>query len=365
MASVCQPNFIPIFYNIFKECAYDSMDGLSIILGYISICFWINVLFPQLWENYCRKSVESLSYSFLTIWFLGDSTNLVGGILTDQLPFQIYLAAYFVLMDILTVIQCIYYNYFYNKDSHPRYNNHQGCPTLLRSLIPRRIVYNNAMKRNVILGVGLSFITLTVIYFQFYDLSPLPNIPPVILLQITNKASYNIGVIISWTCTFLYVLSRFPQIVKNFKRKSVEGLSLNLFLFAFFGNLTYSLSIILRAKFQLELLYPSLPFIIGSAGTMWADGILFYQFILYSRSNVTNSIETERMLNQIEDGKTDETPKPWNIANKNTLINEHNVNSFFSDDSSYKPSFSSDTNLASTPIQLKIHTTNPNYQSTP
>lgn len=73
-----------------------------------------------------------------------------------------------------------------------------------------------------------------------------------------------IGRISAWSCTTLYLTSRLPQIWKNvscflqtragmhsanleqFQRKSVEGLSILLFIFAFCGNLTYTISILLN-----------------------------------------------------------------------------------------------------------------------
>lgn len=70
-----------------------------------------------------------------------------------------------------------------------------------------------------------------------------------------------IGRISAWACTTLYLTSRLPQIWKNvgctgcpkvstdryqFQRRSVEGLSILLFLFAFIGNLTYVCSILLN-----------------------------------------------------------------------------------------------------------------------
>lgn len=70
-----------------------------------------------------------------------------------------------------------------------------------------------------------------------------------------------LGRISAWTCTTLYLTSRLPQIWKNvrtfsassllflislsqFARKSVEGLSMYLFIFAFLGNTFYVLSIL-------------------------------------------------------------------------------------------------------------------------
>ncbi|KAG8807277.1 hypothetical protein FRC17_004537, partial [Serendipita sp. 399] len=53
-----------------------------------------------------------------------------------------------------------------------------------------------------------------------------------------------IGRISAWACTTLYLTSRLPQIWKNYTRKSVQGLSLALFVFAFLGNTFYVASIL-------------------------------------------------------------------------------------------------------------------------
>ncbi|CAD6964697.1 unnamed protein product [Tilletia controversa] len=52
----------------------------------------------------------------------------------------------------------------------------------------------------------------------------------------------------AWTCTVLYLTSRLPQIWSNHMRKSVEGLSMLLFVAAFLGNLFYTISILANPK---------------------------------------------------------------------------------------------------------------------
>ncbi|TFK30013.1 hypothetical protein FA15DRAFT_581170 [Coprinopsis marcescibilis] len=82
---------------------------LSDLLGYISIACWLGAQFPQVLENMRRQSCEGLALPFLANWLLGDISNLVGCILTHQLPFQKYLATYFVAVDCTLVAQYIYY----------------------------------------------------------------------------------------------------------------------------------------------------------------------------------------------------------------------------------------------------------------
>ncbi|KAF8911005.1 PQ loop repeat-domain-containing protein [Gymnopilus junonius] len=83
--------------------------SLSDILGYASIGCWLGAQFPQVIENIKLQSCEGLALPFLANWLLGDISNLVGCILTHQLPFQTWLATYFVLVDFTLVAQYAYY----------------------------------------------------------------------------------------------------------------------------------------------------------------------------------------------------------------------------------------------------------------
>ncbi|KAI0345157.1 hypothetical protein BDW22DRAFT_1370916 [Trametopsis cervina] len=83
--------------------------SLSDFLGYASIGCWLGAQFPQVLENHRRRSVDGLAWPFLANWLLGDISNLVGCILTHQLPFQTYLAIYFCFVDVTLVGQYIYY----------------------------------------------------------------------------------------------------------------------------------------------------------------------------------------------------------------------------------------------------------------
>ncbi|KAI8922690.1 PQ loop repeat-domain-containing protein [Entophlyctis helioformis] len=68
----------------------DSVNDIaSACLGYLSITAWLFAQFPQLLKNWRNKTAESLSVAFLANWLLGDVCNLLGCLLTNQLPFQV------------------------------------------------------------------------------------------------------------------------------------------------------------------------------------------------------------------------------------------------------------------------------------
>lgn len=93
----------------------DTADFVSLIFGTLSTLSWSVAQLPQQYTNYENKSCDGISFNFLLLWFLGDLTSLIGGILTNQLKFQIYLATYFLYNDFILLFQWIYYTFIYSK----------------------------------------------------------------------------------------------------------------------------------------------------------------------------------------------------------------------------------------------------------
>ncbi|OGE56999.1 hypothetical protein PENARI_c002G10831 [Penicillium arizonense] len=118
-----------------------------------------------------------------------------------------------------------------------------------------------------------------------------------------------LGQVFGYLCAVLYLGSRLPQLLLNFRRKSTDGVSLLFFLFACIGNLTYVLSILAYSPVchgesssvdamgqhrrekchsgEAAALYGryvlvNLSWLVGSAGTLLLDMAIFAQFFLYS-----------------------------------------------------------------------------------
>ncbi|KAJ6502446.1 PQ loop repeat-domain-containing protein [Mycena sanguinolenta] len=409
--------------------------SLSELLGFASIFSWLGAQFPQIIKNIQLKSCEGLALPFLANWFLGDASNLIGCILTQQLPFQTWLATYFVSVDVLLVGQYLYYQSrkppappsrrrASTTDRHYRtlsvvaanvsaaalaaQQHHEGrasvdrrsdddsfaamadsfhsegaggagrSPTrkrvswsterygpgkrggsvgrasapLSRSafLPPRMTPADEAVDRGRSLqrdadadaglseaeaqaegskrrssraskrGASLVFLSLFALYgvgswtaagrsasagvghvlasvpvaavtplerrqeihFGPEDIpqhDPIPSEPPV--------DERVLGRIFAWLCTTLYLTSRLPQIWKNYVRKSVEGLSMYLFVFAFLGNTFYVASILTSERVfepppaSSAFLRESLPYLLGSGGTLMFDVTIVGQSWLY------------------------------------------------------------------------------------
>ena len=111
------------------------------------------------------------------------------------------------------------------------------------------------------------------------------------------------GQIFGYLCAALYLGSRIPQLLLNYRRKSTEGVSMLFFLFACVGNLTYVMSIFAYepgcarlesyndirggcesgewARGYGQYILLNLSWLIGSAGTLILDLMIFGQFWVY------------------------------------------------------------------------------------
>jgi len=316
MFSECEPvsedgyPYVRWIHFLFGACVYGNQGIISFILGGASVACWLCAQFPQIITNYRNKSADGLSLYFLLNWFLGDLTNLVGCILTKQLPFQVYLAIYFCSVDCGLFFQFIYYSWFYPSNVPPPvvYD-----PIELDPEIPKHYSLSMTSLRNSIIEGAkksytfpelkkgshkrISSMVFAVLLFTFHSTSVInssfstshPN-------RHVKSLDYNdvtlndpistemfIGRIMAWSCTVLYLTSRMPQIWKNYTRRSVEGLSIFMFIFAALGNLTYTLYIFTSpsASKDPSFLPKAVPYILGSVGTLSFDFVVFLQWLMW------------------------------------------------------------------------------------
>ncbi|KAH9901390.1 PQ loop repeat-domain-containing protein [Cubamyces lactineus] len=487
--------------------------SFSDLLGYTSIACWLGAQFPQVLENARRQSVEGLALPFLMNWLLGDATNLLGCILTNQLPFQTYLATYFVFVDFSLLSQYFYYRtptektmrppYLHSRDRtasvatrrlsldrgagaphyralstvaanvaavaalaaqqegharwhHGRSHSSEPHPTSYededevsdealarlaesfhseggRSSRRKHVAWRqesfqggsrhstlpspparmhsslhiafpsqateevaevtargrplvraadlvdedeeewlsaNAHRRSsrasrkgatmVFLGVwalfgvgaftggrkapssaiaehtGQVLARADVPVAAIAEAAPgLPFVDPVLSAQLsgdpsifhdlatTSTTEYStfdeprpttehiIGRISAWVCTTLYLTSRLPQIWKNYVRKSVEGLSIYLFIFAFLGNFFYVASILTSPNLQLPepeaaaFIRQSIPYLLGSGGTLMFDVTIVAQSLIYRPKALSRGRRTSRTYSEEEAGLLD------------------------------------------------------------
>jgi len=206
------------FALIFRQCLYSNSDTISYILGLASLLTSMISLFPQIIKNFVWKSTSSLSIGLFIIWMVGDVSNLIGCLLTNQLATQLYLAIYYVTMDVIVISQYCYYEYLIKiwkrrqqlsvNENVPLVNEKTRLfshpwPSLLILLVLVVMSHPNMVTEAMSLCNSQS------------DAS-------------NGEIEYIVGLVSSWISCMCYIVAYVPQILKNYKRKSVKGLSVSI-----------------------------------------------------------------------------------------------------------------------------------------
>ncbi|MCJ1240858.1 hypothetical protein MMC14_008862 [Varicellaria rhodocarpa] len=362
----CLPKdaFLERISSNFNTCVPTSLAFVSTLLGSLSILSWLFAQLPQIFKNYELKSSSSLSVIFLIVWCFGDSTNLLGALLTKQAAWQVVVAGYYVSVDVVLVSQYFWYTYYRpsregtlkGQDGHTGGDDddHNAIveglpvsdqssevtpvvdgkdkPTPPNSSTRSRQTSSNSYRVNKSRSSSLrsekdnlksSCSTITRFQYKSPSLAPSPqtvvfvstlcavlaNASPVLTSDSVSSTSLSntelAGRILSWMSTFLYLGSRFPQIYKNYSRRSTSGLASSLFVAAFFGNLFYSTSILTNPLAWSS--YPpyggrgwagpegsdratwiklAAPFWLGAAGVLTMDAFVGVQFFMYGEEKV-------------------------------------------------------------------------------
>lgn len=296
-----------------SNVTWSSRESIAALLGSISIVFWIFVLFPQILLNYKKKSTQGISTIFFALWLIGDVTNLIGSILQNLLPTVIFLAVYCVFTDLVLGSQFIYYNKIFkkqkprhasrsSKDSFSNYKINSDLENKLLNEVEEPSTFQKKKKKNYIFKlkkkldnkikssrknkvfffVVLIFVVIIIGIISWYLTYILNPKKPTNVDK--NFESNLTAQIFGWISASVYLGSRLPQIYLNYKKKSVDGLSLLLFIFSFLGNLAFSSSIFIFNS-STKYLNANISWLVGSLGTIIFDVILWVQFFFYQKKS--------------------------------------------------------------------------------
>ncbi|CAL9702572.1 unnamed protein product [Knipowitschia caucasica] len=264
------PNGTKWVWDIIGECADDARDMASIYLGLLSIlCFMVSS-FPQYYQSCKTGNMDSaLSIWFLLLWLGGDSCNLVGSYLADQLPLQTYTAVYYVTADLLMLGMYSYYK-LKNKANNER--------VLVHVVAMACVISSSGAVFNI-----PALDTKQELVSEFRSRALLSVSDDARVRAFTTKEI--IGFTIGSVSSVLYLCSRLPQMYTNFKRKSTEGVSYFLFALVILGNTLYGLSVLLKnpegGQAESSYMIHHLPWLVGSLGTLSLDVIISFQFFIY------------------------------------------------------------------------------------
>lgn len=125
-----------------------------------------------------------------------------------------------------------------------------------------------------------------------------------------DSLQFNVwGQIFGYICAALYLGSRVPQLLLNYRRKSTDGISMLFFLFACLGNLTYVLSILVykprcgghhgvcrsgeAAAIYGKYIAVNFSWLLGSFGTLILDACVFVQYFMYRKEDESDEEDDE------------------------------------------------------------------------
>ncbi|KAF2635963.1 vacuolar membrane PQ loop repeat protein-like protein [Massarina eburnea CBS 473.64] len=293
-------------------------EALSGVFGSISLASWIFLLVPQLIENYKQGSAEGISLAFLAVWFIGDITNLAGAAWAGLVPTVIALAVYFCFADLILISQCIYYNVKNARKSRKpstrsednaeqpllgrRDSSNMGLPGSHRrrsSALSRRrrasslpSLTEEGSARNEWVKNTLSLIGVCVVGAAGWAIAwktgvwiPTPTTDDAAEGETPLGAS-----ILGYASAICYLGARIPQIIKNQKDRSCEGLSLLFFMLSLLGNATYGAGILFHSV-EREYFLTNLPWLIGSLGTIVEDVTIFIQFRTFGNGEKSSAVD--------------------------------------------------------------------------
>ncbi|KAL4930689.1 PQ-loop repeat-containing protein [Aspergillus undulatus] len=306
-------------------------EAASGLLGSISLTCWIFLLVPQLIENYRNGNAEAISLLFLFVWFVGDITNLAGGAWASLVPVIVAIAVYFCLADGVLIGQCLYYRARNARAAalHLR-NSSSATPEPTTPLLGRRSSdderLNGDRRRRDYNAVGAQEQGMGQAQWSDATLAKLvqenrvgqgalvKNLSSVLAICVIGMAGWTVawqtgvwkpaplddggngGVdmapgaqVLGYISAICYLGARLPQIYKNYRDQSCEGLSLLFFILSLMGNLTYGAGILCHST-EKNYFITNLPWLIGSLGTMVEDVTIFVQFRLYAVTDANAAV---------------------------------------------------------------------------
>jgi uncharacterized protein with PQ loop repeat len=218
-------------------------------------------------ENYKQGSAEGISLAFLTVWFIGDITNLAGAVWAGLVPTVIALAIYFCFADLILISQCVYYNLKNSRRARKASTRSQDsveAPLLGRRRDSSNIGLPGSHRRDSAASRRRRASSLpTIVDVEEGGSEWMKNALSVVGVCIVGAAGWAIawktGVwvpqrskddpsgtdmavgaqVLGYASAVCYLGARIPQIIKNQRERSCEGLSLLFFMLSLLGNATY------------------------------------------------------------------------------------------------------------------------------
>lgn len=240
-----------------------SSSELSWVFSILSNGIFLFVFMPQFYENYINKDGNSISLILLFCLVFGDFLSLISGVKKGIPSVIIYSSIYHIFLDYIIISQIVYYR----KYKRLNLQDEETSPLISVTIENKRIFTNSEY---IFMCIGYTLIGILAIIFNF---------------QLNSAVLTDILVdIVAWLATAIFIVSRIPQIILNFKRKSIKGLSIYSFILINVCNVFFLLSILINLRekedYNKFLLY-NIQWLCGGFCTIFLDLIIFYQFYIY------------------------------------------------------------------------------------
>lgn len=297
----------------FRECVSTNAQLAGFYLGLLTIASWMCAQIPQLVINARTSSARGLSPWFLTQWLAGDAFNLIGCVATgDQAPTQTYTAVYFVLSDVALLTQYVYYEserrakrrgesdddedggsdgsvYEGLRGSDTESDDDDGETTYdvrrgsMRA--PLSPVGGFVLAGATVASIALAAMTASRTNGGASMSRVLidDGLPPSDACDFNANPVWmqHFGRGVGYLAAVFYLGGRVAQIVKNARRKTVEGLSLTMFALAITANVSYGASVLFGSTSRGDTVR-ALPWLVGSFGTVALDATILAQSVVFN-----------------------------------------------------------------------------------
>ncbi len=246
-------------------------------------------------ENYTQGHADGISLTFLLIWFVGDVTNLTGAAWAGLVPTVIALAVYFCFADFVLIGQCLYYNTVNrrkeaeqkeeaaNGEQQPLLQGNDdaskpaGTTRRLTDVTEENMGLPGSRRRRTTTTSSHSHRRNSlerILEEPTRTRAWLKNSLSILLIFAAGAGGWAIAwktgawrptpaehqggeggargplgaEILGYISAVLYLGARIPQIIKNQRERSCEGLSLLFFLLSVMGNATYGAGVSTPSK---------------------------------------------------------------------------------------------------------------------
>ncbi|OAE32648.1 hypothetical protein AXG93_1971s1070 [Marchantia polymorpha subsp. ruderalis] len=325
--------------SYFFDCVCNHKDLISFSLGITSIVCWAMAEVPQILTNWQSPNTETVSMAFIFTWMIGDIFNVLGCWFN---PGTLYTATtvLLVVQQLLfawktykppsnsTTTPLIPHGRSDSKSprwpndldglfpsksaklkSHPMNTRGYGKPPLpVTASVPvrgnmgspgsyrswgRLTLSNSYGTDSSPLAKGIVFSSVAVVTLTFsggfsslggggggsYAGSSRRLLQGEFPAEDHDIVS-SLGLILGWLMTCIYLTGRLPQIILNWSRDFVIGVSMSTVIFAFLGNATYLGSLLVRGV-EWQRLKFVLPWVVDIAFCLFMDFFILQMMCQY------------------------------------------------------------------------------------